>query len=66
MLVALGSETVNRGVAVFVFQTAADTLYENVRVVEDGATSDEEVGSTSYLQQSQAFPPLVKITGQDH
>lgn len=41
-------------------------FYENVRVVDDGTTSDEEVRTTNYLQQSKSFPPLVKLTEQDY
>lgn len=41
-------------------------FYENVRIVDDGTTSDEEVRTPNYLQQSKSFPPLVKITDQDH
>ncbi|XP_078366319.1 uncharacterized protein LOC144650503 [Oculina patagonica] len=54
-------------------QETSDTsqFYQNVREVEDGLTSDEEVKNTSYLQSRtlstgrNPFPPLVEVPRQD-
>ncbi|KAJ7357593.1 hypothetical protein OS493_024406 [Desmophyllum pertusum] len=54
-------------------QETSDTsqFYQNVREVEDGMTSDEEVKNTSYLRSQSfntgrnPFPPLVEVPRQD-
>ena len=47
-------------------------FYNNIRDIEDGMFSDEEVKNTSYIRSCSTnssenpFPPLVEVPRQDH